>query len=285
MNGVVTYSYVNADFPDSNHPGPNGIGAAAWGLPLHLGTNEAVYVEDSTYTGTGGGLGVNDMEYGGRMVFRHNTVSGGTYFQSHSARDSNRGGSLKFEVYNNTFTGNGFFRGFLILSGTGVVFNNTISGYGDSPANSIWFGDQRASQQVVGSQYFACDGSHPWDGNVESSGWPCMDQIGRGPGTLGREPTVPVYLWNNGTTPTCATGGACNNTSVVQLNSDPVSLLRYILSAHSNGDKDYCIGGSTMPASCGNHTNAYTPYTYPHPLATGASGTPAPPTGLQATVS
>src|SRR5262249_9205610 len=156
---------------------PNGIGAAAWSLPLHLGTNEAVYVEDSTFPGTGGGLGVNGMGYGARLVVRHNTVTGGTYIQSHYARGHNRGGSMNMRIYNNTFDGNGFLRGSLILSGTGVIFNNTIKNYSN---NGITFGDQRASQQAVGSQYLACDGTHPWDGNIESSGWPCMDQIGRG---------------------------------------------------------------------------------------------------------
>jgi hypothetical protein len=279
---VTVYAYNEADFP----LGPNGEGATSYSLPLNLGTKEAVYVEDCTFTETSGALAVNDMQYGARMVFRHNTAST-TYIQTHSARGSNRGGGLKWEIYNNTWNGNGrAFRGIMMLSGTGVIFNNTISGYTDSSTGTIWFGDQRATRQLVLAQYWACTGAYAWDGNIESTGWPCLDQIGRGPGTRGNEPTVPVYLWNNGTAPTCAAGGACNNSTGIALNFAPPqpSLGPYIkTTAHSNGDKDYCIG-TTMPASCGNHTNTYTPFTYPHPLQSAGGQGPASPTNLTVVV-
>jgi hypothetical protein len=92
--------------------------------------------------------------------------------------------------------------------------------------------------------------------------------------------------WNNGSTSTCATGGTCNSTSTFVLNSG--SMAAYMKSStHSNGDKDFCVGGSTMPGTCGNYTTTYKPFTYPHPLASGSSGGGTPPnapSGVQAIV-
>lgn len=299
MNGVVVYSFAASD---TTGPGTGGNGAKSHSLPLNLGTKEAVYVEDCTYVGNTSGqtLGVDDMEYGARLVFRHNSVTG-EYIQSHSARGVNRGGSLKIEAYNNTFTGtaNSIPRFSLILAGTGVIFNNTITGY--SSNNNVWFGDQRAAGQFIAEQFWGCIGSgtqaaapnppftgtsppapYAWNGNVESTGWPCLDQIGRGVNTTLAtgsnwplpQPTVPYLMWNNGTTSTCSTGGACDNAMGVSLNGSPLSLAPYIqATSHSNGDVDYCLT-TTEPATCGNYTNNYTPFVYPHPLVGASAATP-----------
>jgi hypothetical protein len=295
MNGVQLYAYSNCDTSPcgGNTPTANGWGGISWGTPLHIGSHEAVYVEDSTFTGgpcAGQSLGVNDMEYGARMVFRHNRVTC-EYIQSHSARAFNRGGAMWMEIYNNTWIGNGFVWPGTIRAGTGVIFNNTISGYS---SNNIEMDDQRITEAVNSAEYYVCDGTHSWDGNIipassgtaDGAGWPCMDQIGRGQGALGSEPSLPYLLWNNGTTSTCATGGTCNNATTISLNnSGSVNPAPYITTtAHTNGDKDYCIG-ATMPTTCGNYTNTYRPYTYPHPLqASGGGAAPNPPEGLKATV-
>jgi hypothetical protein len=84
------------------------------------------------------------MDFGARMVFRHNTVTC-EYIQSHSVRNSSRGGNAKLEIYNNTFIGNGFYRPALIRGGPAIVFNNTFSGYS---SNNIYIDDQRSTGDV-----------------------------------------------------------------------------------------------------------------------------------------
>ena len=50
-----------------------------------------------------------------------------------------------------------------------------------------------------------CDGKSPWDGNQDATGWPCLDQIGRGGDNApfnGTPPpfpqkSEPAYFWNN----------------------------------------------------------------------------------------
>lgn len=187
-------------------------------------------------------------------------------------------------------------------NGTGVIYNNKVSGYG---LNKAWLGLTRATTafDYTGSYYGNCWGpsnsnyaggaTQSYDGNLEGNGWPCRDQIGRGSGVaLGdAQPSVPLYLWNNGPQDKCynsaASGAACDGTADIVLNAaggtKVGTIADYIkTTAHSNGDKDYCVGTTTMPASCGNHTNTYAPYTYPHPLQAGVDTTPpAAPTGLE----
>jgi len=51
-----------------------------------------------------------------------------------------------------------------------------------------------------------CDGRSAWDGNIDETGWPCRDQIGRGhdevlwrhdPAGPYRQVSMPAYAWNN----------------------------------------------------------------------------------------
>lgn len=287
-NIFLMYSYVGFDTVYN--------GDAAWSLPLDLGGgNSAVYVEDCTikidnyydYESSA----VNDMEYGASMVFRHNIVTG-TMFQTHAARSSARG-AKRYEIYNNVFDGtcpgcaNGhFIWPLFIRAGTGVIFNNRISGY--YATNNFIVDNQRTCDATVKtwSPTFGCDGTHSWDGNIEASGWPCLDQIGRGPGTPGSQLSVPLYAWNNGTNATCATGGPCDNASGIVLNTgcDSSAVIKAI--PHANGEVDYVNNGT-------NAKSGYTPYTYPHPLITdctnnpitcdrnsGDTTPPAPPRGL-----
>jgi hypothetical protein len=256
--GVHSRGYTQADW---NRGDP--MGTKSWSLPLNLGTDEAVYIEDSTWNLVTSGLPfVNDMSFGARQVFRHNVINN-AIFQAHSARGNDRGGAVKYEVYNNTWRGNGIYRIAQIRSGTGVIFNNTISGYIN---NNFDIDDQRASTESgcyeISSPLNRCNGSSSYDGNVESNGWPCLDQIGRGAGAPRNQPSVPLYTWNNGTLATCATGGACDNASIARINGACASSGNWIKttgSPHTGGVVDYINNGSTPKPG-------YTPYTYPHPL-------------------
>jgi hypothetical protein len=235
-------------WPPSGNPG---MGGYSWLLPLNFGTDEALYIEDNTFTMDGGCyMGVGDSYYGGRTVFRYNKVTN-AYWQNHAARSYERGGNLKAEIYNNDFnaTDPAWYRAIHIRSGTGVVFNNTLRG----AFNTMNVDNQRSNGQNTGSPFGACNGSSAWDGNsAGQAGWPCLDQVGRGSGQYPNQPSVPLYVWNNGSSSGCSTGGSCNNN--IQMTSDGDS--------HVVDGRDFINNGTTPKPG-------YVPYRYPHPLTSG----------------
>jgi hypothetical protein len=197
----------------------------------------------------------------------------------------NRGGHIggtKWEIYNNTFIGGawaaaGGMPG-RFQAGTGVIYNNSVTGYGLG-----WKVDElRGCGQESGSWLLACDGTHAWDGNIESNGWPCLNQIGRATGISldpvthaksGMQASQPAYSWNNGAQATCASGGNCTDSvTISRYNPCPANVIQS--TAHSKGEFDYVNNGSTpMPG--------YAPYVYPHPLQHLAHMIPpAAPSGL-----
>ncbi len=233
-----------------------------WAAPLNLGSaNNVVYVEDNTFTFTVFG-NVIDANYGGSYVFRYNTVTD-VYLEAHSVQGDNRA-ARKWEIYNNTFRAVNmqiwvpmFLRG-----GTGVVFNNTITGTWSA---GIALNNVRDTEvrEVCG----ICDGTSNWDQNTAGqAGYSCRDQIGRGgdvvqwaPGQPYNQSNSPAYLWGN------------------TMNGSPIEVF-----VHNSGgavhivkDRDYFVG-TPKPG--------YVPYTYPHPLALDGGGDtnpPNPPTGLR----
>lgn len=254
-------------WPPSGVPG---MGGYSWLLPLNFGTDEAVYIEDNTFAMDAGCyMGVGDSYYGGRSVFRYNKVTN-AYWQNHAARSYERGGNLKAEIYNNDFnaTDPAWYRGIHIRSGTAVVFNNTLRG----AFNTMNVDNQRSDGQNTNAPFGACDGSKIWDGNTPGqAGWPCLDQIGRGPGQYPNQPSEPLYVWNNGSALSCSTGGVCSNDRV---------MTNTTADGHVVSGRDYINNGKTPKPG-------YTPYVYPHPLQ-GSGETPTisllPPTGLTVTV-
>lgn len=186
-----------------------------WDDPNNFGTADGwVYVEDNVITRTGG-TNAMDSNGAGKYVFRYNTVSG-ISIMAHSLQGAATRGPKAWEAYGNTFTfqnsGQGEVVGFM-RAGTGHFFNNYTTG----PASSylIKFDNVRSIDEgstCCGSNpppatndSGACDGTSLWDGNTAGqSGWPCRDQIGRGPDT-GTDSSVigkgtssePVHLWNN----------------------------------------------------------------------------------------
>ena len=217
-----------------------------WAQPLNLGTDNAVYVEDCTFLGT---IFFNAMDanYGGRYVFRYNTVTD-LYIEAHSVQGNNRA-ARSWEIYNNTINqiNRSVWVPMYIRGGTGVVFNNTITGTWGDPRIAI--NNIRSSETVSVSGL--CDGTSPWDGNQPGqSGYPARDQIGRSTDSwvwtaanpYPPQALDPAYFWNNRRGSAVIlpfVAGAGLNQFHIQLNRD------YYIDVPKPG---------------------YTPYTYPHPL-------------------
>jgi hypothetical protein len=236
---VIVYGYPAVSLSELN-------GTTQWFDPLALGTDEAVYVEDNSFTYTVFGNAI-DCEHGGRYVFRHNTVTD-TYLEAHSAQGLSRA-CRKWEIYENTITQSSFavYRPMFLRGGTGVVFNNSITGTWGEKYLVV---DNARDFTNYGAPVGLCNGSSPFDGNAETTGWPCLDQIGRGGDSSifnGTPPPYPVqtsepaYFWNN------TIGGVLASVSV-----DNGSTI------HVHADRDYFVNKGPKPL--------YTPYQYPHPL-------------------
>jgi hypothetical protein len=169
----------------------------SWKRPLAYGTAEAVYIEDnvldSDYEGTEiYGVGM-EAGYGGRYVFRYNSVRGG-YAGNHGAHGSR--GTFSMEIYANVFVWAPLsWTPLLSRGGTAVIYDNVLTG--DFPDFINLYYDRSCRE---GSQGL-CDGSNPLDGNEDPSGYPCLDQIGRATdasgGSVHPQAPAPVYEWNN----------------------------------------------------------------------------------------
>ncbi len=272
--GNAVFITAWAENTDEVNPWPPdgipGMGGYSWLLPLNLGSDEAVYIEDNSFTMPNGCYyGIGDNYYGSRSVFRYNKVVN-SYWQNHAARAYERGGNIKAEVYNNDFyaTDSAWYRAVHVRSGTGVVFNNSLRG----SFSVMNVDNQRSDGENTSSPFGACDGSRLWDGNTPGqAGWPCLDQVGRGPGQYPNQPSEPLYAWNNGSSIGCSTGGSCSNN---------IKFSVTIPDSHVKEGRDF-INNGTSPRP------GYAPYVYPHPLQNGSSNPepntpPQPPTGLTA---
>jgi len=285
-------------------------------LPYPYGDPRSmVYIEGNSYTKTTStAANVIDGRMSARVVFRYNTVvsdnsnpNAALYIEAHSIQDNTSlRGFMRWEHYNNVLDnqGGGHYMPFRLRAGTGLVFNNSVTGN--------WTNDQIAldnrrtyDQTQAGTLAGMCDGSSPWDGNEDATGYPCRDQIGRGydavqwvsnpPGAY-TQVLMPAYSWNNKN----ETGGELPFTAIngcdihIKPNRD-----FYNYTAAFNGTSGVGRGLlSARPATCTVNTayfatndgplgtlykctatNTWTkhfePYTCPHPLA-GLTGTCSP---------
>lgn len=147
---------------------------AAWKRPLTLGTDNAVYVENCSFThksGTGNWHSIGS-NHGSRYVFRYNTISDDASLNTapidaHGNFEYGRG-SRSYEIYGNTVNSGHSYQGIYIRGGTGVIFNNKLSGDFTYP---IVLENYRSFQKS-GSGYLC-------------NSYPCIDQISQ------------LYIWNN----------------------------------------------------------------------------------------
>jgi hypothetical protein len=230
-----------------------GRGALDWSSPLTLGTADFFFFEDNIfdfsdfYNTTG--VPILDMDDGGRVVFRHNTIRYGMW-ETHDKARSGLVSAHAYEIYNNDFwTNTNKWKALDISAGTGVIWGNTFTGPYQVPIGGIDYKsfDPRSVR--------LCDGTDPADQNVPGeSGWRCQYQIGshkEGAAAIG----FPLYLWNN----------RANGTAVGMVVTDGAN--------HVKANRDYFNSSSAKAG--------YTPYRYPHPLQAGSFAPPTPPTNVR----
>jgi hypothetical protein len=150
-----------------------GWGDNSWAQPDTMGTNQAVFVEDSTFNiEHSSGVGSVACEYGGRCVARYNKLP---FLGTHGTDSNERQRSLRqFEVYDNVINDNGstVSQAMQLRGGTALFFNNTIEPtargsykgilpleiYREVDAWTPW-------GPVSNANKGGCDGTGPFDNN------------------------------------------------------------------------------------------------------------------------
>ena len=241
-----------------------------WTTPLELGNADWLFVEDNTFNFTpdGNQYPVNDLQNGGRVVFRNNTVNNG-FFQTHDLMRNGYPSGHAYEIYNNTFTTTIWLHKAIELnSGTGVIFNNAINGgwnYGIGLRDYKTAGPKVYNGTV---DVKICNGSDPVDqNNPGTTGWRCQYQVGTH--GFGRR-TVPSHSTSGAipaTAPTAAAAAAIRRRS--RMTSIDYAFSNMPTSAHVVSGRDFINNGNTPKPG-------YTPYAYPHPLQSGTGPNPGP---------
>ena len=337
-----------------------------WALPTGFGGPNFFFIEQNVFNNgsTAGSTQASDCLHGGKNVMRFNTLYNGAHFQTHPTGSSGpERGCRGTEIYQNNWiftlgSGNLVNTIFFYSSGPALVWGNNahqnggMAGYASfvqltdcrSPSGGSRCGYAEAPGGTGGWGY--CGGSSPWDGNTNGTGYPCIDQPGRGESDMlggsfqnnnrvdmstgtakwPHQKLEPFYYWLNAYTPLANGNGSLTpimlDGNIWTQNQD------YYVSSDQNSGTDCngftgatgigCGPRSSRPATCttgvawwstdqgswnqsGNASGngvldictsanswtsaSYTPYTYPHPLASN-NGTPPPaaPTNLQVTV-
>jgi len=235
LNGVIDHNLFdqggNIFFIEFASPGwngtsdPAGYGNSSWADGPNFGTGNFMFAEDNTFTGGGWAF---DCIAGARFVFRNNTLGYHTSVQTHGLTSSVFRGCRAMEVYNNTLTysNNPSTENFAFVvqleSGTGLWWGNTITGFvqfiheDTVRTNKVTY-PETAPPNGWGYCGSGVSGAlSPWDGNTNPTGYPCIDQVGRGKGDIvtgkdwpnllntatgtiawPHQASEPVYVWNN----------------------------------------------------------------------------------------
>jgi hypothetical protein len=279
-------------------------GFTPWTQATSLGTNKAVYVEDSSWTCNNSNEDAIDVYTGGRWVARYNTFRSCT-IGTHGTDSGNNRSTFSAEVYNNTWTTTSN-RSIGFRGGTGVVYNNSASGGG-----SIGMWNYRSCPRDGSdtSGWGTCNGTNYAIGSTDPNA-----QASRTVHTTTGAASSSNVLFCSGdrdlvctSTATCSAAGAgtcttffdgtgtsgypCrdqvgrghgqslepvyiwNNTNMGAFVSNgpaTCSPSTLISSSIIVQNRDYYEGSTAKPG--------YTAYTYPHPLQTGGGEDPLPPT-------
>jgi hypothetical protein len=176
--GVIDHSVFNGDerrgvlIQHSTWGQVGGWGDNSWAQPDTMGTNQAVFVEDSVFNITNAeSVGSVACQGGGRCVARYNSLQ---FLGTHGTDSDLRVRSTRhFEVYGNVITDDGTIVGQAMQSrgGTTLFFNNsivpTVGSYSGILALEIYREvDSWTSWGPPTNGYLGgCDGTGPFDNN------------------------------------------------------------------------------------------------------------------------
>ncbi|MBN1771815.1 MAG: hypothetical protein JXB32_11170 [Deltaproteobacteria bacterium] len=252
-------------------------GAASYERPLSLGTEQAVYIEDNVfdYADDYAGDGANDASHGARYVLRHNRLRN-AFIGHHGCDSGGHRATHSFEIYANDieWTSDEWWYASRYRDGTGVVYDNVLTGslheltFGvvnyrtcccnwctgvDPAAPGYPCEPYTACAEPLHtncSEWGRCDGANPLDGNLDATGWPCLDQTGRSTDEDGDgiQDLQPLYEWNN----------TLNGEDADVTVSDPWGCTGPSMVDHLQEGRDF-FNDTPRPG--------YVAYPYPHPLA------------------
>lgn len=277
VNGVIdhnTWTLVAGAYgmytKNGNSCDGGDYGDGAWTRPANFGTSTFLFIEDNTFSADCAAFtAAVDGWSGMRVVFRHNSVNCTIGFTTHGTQQRQRG-SRAVEAYANTFSRpTGFINGTAISvgSGAGLVYGNTVTG------NFKHVGDWNDARiDIFYNTWGQCNGTSVWDGKMNSSGYPCIDQVGRGAGDLiTGDPCCMVNTvtgtkaWpNQGLEPSYSWDNTLNGAADFMVSNHPTYIQL---------KREYF--NNLMPG--------YVSYTYPHPLISASTANnppPAPPTNV-----
>lgn len=274
--GLIDHCYFRATtdngqgisvLPDNNFRTTN-----AWHTPQFYGDTNAVVIEDCTFDFSALGDGCYDAYDGSKVVFRYNNATN-TNIGWHGA-DTGLRSARMFEVYGNHFTvtRNEIYTAIRCRGGSGVIWGNTASGFTSFCLLSYYAADPSFSRFTWGTM----TGSNPADGNYDGSGYPGLDQPGRGSfpvGTAWRSASLISYATRTdyqALEGIYAWGNSFEGNTNVTLSLDDTTGSANIRNVIKKG-RDY-FDNMTKPG--------YVPLAYPHPLV-GRGQQPRPPVNLR----
>lgn len=155
-NGIVIH-FAGTYYDTCTH----GLGHESMNAAIAAGSNQSMYVEDNLFT-SNLFVAVTDCEFGGaRFVFRFNTVNKGDA-QCHGFEVAANRGQRLWEIYGNTFYGNGVSsNGTYMRGGAGYVFNNYFPSFGFGVNLNLI---DNAGLQNIPAVYGGNNGRNPWHG-------------------------------------------------------------------------------------------------------------------------
>lgn len=167
-NGLIDHcTFLMSNTANAVEVNGSGFGDVSWASPATYGTSNALFIENN-YIYSANDFCAVDIDVGGRVVFRDNTLVG-SFFNTHGTETGQRyRGSRQFEVYNNSFTWGGglqynnFYTGCDIRGGSGVVFSNTFVGYWSVAELNYYRGTDNDPNFLP---WFGATGLRTWDNN------------------------------------------------------------------------------------------------------------------------